>query len=392
MRTVSRREFLGAAARGAVMLGVVPLERVAAANGACPDVFAGGRPVGTVPFAGADRNPPFHTLIGSGLDARLYTDLSSLTPGTLVTPVGRFFIRTGWPDLLEPPGPGTPWKISIGGLVKRPLEISLPDLDPFVEERGPYLMECAGNNDPGHFGLMSAAKWAGAPLMKVLEQAGPLAAATRVKISGFDGHSQPSRRSVPGASWIFTLEQLDAAILATRMNGEPLQRDHGWPVRLLVPGWFGCTCIKWVDEIALTGDDAPATPQMQEFAARTFQDGIPALARDYRPAAMDLAATPVRVEKWLLDGGITYRIVGIMWGGTKPTDRLRIRFRPGDPFEPVEVCPPPVTTLTWTLWAQVWRPASPGRYQIVLQADDPSIRSHRLDVYYYTRQVWIDEV
>ena len=62
-----------------------------------------------------------------------------------------------------------------------------------------------------------------------------------------------------GASWIFTRDQLDGALLAIRMNGAPLTRDHGAPVRLIVPGWYGCCCIKWVDRIELVPDAAPAT-------------------------------------------------------------------------------------------------------------------------------------
>lgn len=173
---------------------------------------------------------------------------------------------------------------------------------------------------------------------------------------------------------------------------EPLPRDHGFPVRLIVPRWYGCACIKWVNEIALVDDDAPATSQMKEYAARTHQDGVPQLAKDFRPVSIDLAATPIRIEKWLVQGRLVYRVVGIMWGGSKPARVLLIRFNPSEPFVPFDVCPPPVTTDTWTLWSYVWRPTSPGRYRIVLKAGDPSIPTHRLDVFFYTRTVWVDEV
>ncbi len=98
----------------------------------------------------------------------------------------------------------------------------------------------------------------------------PLRKATRVLVSGFDDHSQPSRSSVAGASWIFTFEQLEAAgaFLATEMNGKPLSPDHGFPVRLVVPRWYGCACIKWVNEILLVDEEAPVTSQMREFAGR----------------------------------------------------------------------------------------------------------------------------
>ena len=181
------------------------------------------------------------------------------------------------------------------------------------------------------------------------------------------------------------------------MNGAALPRDHGFPVRLIVPGWYGCSCIKWVDRIELVPDEAPATLQMQEFAARTHQNIAelrrhdPPLARDFIPAVIDTAAMPVRVEKWIVGGRLEYRITGIIWGGTKPTDALQIRFRNTQPWIPVDKCPLPASTLTWSAWTHTWRPDAPGRYQIVCRIADPSIRTRRLDLFFYVREIQIDE-
>ena len=118
-------------------------------------------------------------------------------------------------------------------------------------------------------------------------------------VSGYDHIGQNSPRSIVGASWVFPLAGLDklGAFLAMRMNGEPVPADHGKPVRLAVPGWYGCSWIKWVNEIRLVGPDEPATSQMVEFAARTHQSEPHKFARDYAPADIQTAATPVRVEK-----------------------------------------------------------------------------------------------
>jgi hypothetical protein len=176
------------------------------------------------------------------------------------------------------------------------------------------------------------------------------------------------------------------------MNGVPLPADHGFPVRLIVPGWYGCACIKWVDRIDLVPEDAPATSQMEEFAARTHQDPAARLARDFTPAIIDTAAMPVRVEKWRVGGRLEYRIVGIVWGGSKPTNALSIRFKTGQPWGRVDDCPLPASTLTWSMWTHTWRPDAPGRYQIVLRVDDPTIRTRRLDIFFYVREIQIDEV
>jgi hypothetical protein len=229
-------------------------------------------------------------------------------------------------------------------------------------------------------------------LARVLDRVRPASPVHRVLVSGVDHEASAARTSVPGASWIFARSDLDRALLATRMNGTPLPADHGAPLRLIVPGWYGCACIKWVNRIELVTDDAPATAQMREFAARTHQKGVPALARDYESAVIDTAAMPVRVEKWTDGGRVFYRVVGIIWGGAKPTNALSIRFKSGTPWVRVEHCPLPESTLTWSLWSHTWRPEAPGRYQIVLKVDDRTIRTRRLDVFFYVREVDIAEI
>ena len=376
----------------------------------------------TVPLgAPGVQAPPFGRLLGAGLDARLFTDLSTLgaqstiksaqstvesaqstiesaqstiesairnPQSAMLTPTDRFFVRTAAPKALS----AQPWAIRIAGLVQTPIDLGLRDLEALVASGGRYLIECSGNADQTSYGLMSVADWDGVPLAALLDRARPSAASYRVLVSGVDDDTTPSRTSVPGASWIFSRDDLRRALLAVRMNGAPLPRDHGFPVRLVVPGWYGCSCIKWVNEIELVADDVPATSQMREFAARTHQDPAARLASDFSPAVIDTAAMPVRVEKWLVDGRIAYRITGIIWGGSTPTNALSIRFRSNQPWVPVDLCPVPASTLTWSLWSHVWRPDAPGRYQIVLRVDDPTIRTRRLDIFFYVREIQIDEV
>src|SRR5438046_1830698 len=83
-------------------------------------------------------------------------------------------------------------------------------------------------------GLIGVADWDGIPVASLLERAGPTSASSRVLVSGIDDLTERPRTSVPGASWIFSRDDLDraGAFLATRMNGAPLPRDHGSPVRL----------------------------------------------------------------------------------------------------------------------------------------------------------------
>jgi DMSO/TMAO reductase YedYZ molybdopterin-dependent catalytic subunit len=259
---------------------------------------------------------------------------------------------------------------------------------------GAHLIECSGNADPDNFGLMSVVDWTGVPLADVIARLDKPRDATGVLVNGFDDTATPTRSSSPGASWVFRFADLTktGAFLAVGMNDDPLTPDHGAPVRLVVPGWYGCCWIKWVDALRFVGNDEPSTSQMIEFSMRTHQPAPSALARDYEPPVIDLAATPIRIEKRRVEGRLEYRVIGIVWGGDRVVEQLMIRFYAGEPPQPFTICPRPATHRTWSLWEYRWRPRSPGLYSIGLQAADRSIRTRRLDVSYYVRRAVIDEI
>jgi len=374
----SRRRFLGSML---ATLGAAAARLPVMAFGP-DDVF-----VGTVPLEGTRPGAPLGRLLGTGLDARLFTDLSTLAPDASIVPNDRFYIRTS-----APAGLPAPWSLTAGGLVRARRRFTFDDLARLSAAQGVHLMECAGNSDPSNFGLMSAANWDGVPVAQAIDRLQPASRAWRVRVSGRDPDA-PSATSIPGASWIFARSDLErtGAFFAIAMNGAPLSADHGSPVRLVVPGWYGCCAIKWVDALDLVPDDTATTDQMREFATRTHHTVAPDLAREYEPPAIDHAAMPIRVEKWSAGGRLFYRVIGIQWGGDRPTRALAIRFRSSEPFVPVEQCALPPSTATWSFWSHTWRPTEPRRYEIVLKVTDPSIRTRRLDLYFYTRAVMITE-
>ncbi len=333
---------------------------------------------------------PMETAFGAGLDGRMYTDLSKVTPQKPVTPTESFYLRTRASELLEVQ---KRWAVRVGGLVAQPFDLAIGDLKTRSKTMGLHLMECAGNARSVHFGLMSVADWAGVPLLEILDNAKVKEQGTRVLVSGFDSYTAKSTSSLPGASWIFTWDQLKSAgaFLATEMNGSALTKDHGAPVRLVVPGWYGCACIKWVNEITLVDDAAEATSQMQEFATRTQQRGVPKLARDFESATMDQAAMPIRIEKWLADGRIQYRVFGILWGGSRTVNALEIRFNPDEDYVAVDSFEHKVSD-PWSFWTHAWTPRQAGTYLMRLRVRDPQVVARRMDAGYYLRTVEIAEV
>jgi len=396
--SVNRRSFIATCGLAALeaWLGLATRLAASAADQLAP--VANARHVGNVPlgrFSGGTP-PPLGSLLGAGLDARQFTDLATLDEGSLLTPVERFFIRTAaTPAILANPIRS----IHLGGRVARPIELPVSELDPLVRAQGVHLMECAGNSDPANFGLMSATTWEGIPVPELLDRVTPQGRSWRVLVTGADDPG-PSRSSRSGASWIFAADDLQRAFLAKTMDGAPLTPHHGAPLRLLVPGWYGCACIKWVTHIDIVEDAAAATTQMMEFAGRTHQVGRPERARDFEVPVIDFAAAPVRVERWREDDRDVYRVVGIRWGGPAfakasvrqaATEPLMIRFKHNQPFVRVDEVLPRPSASTWGLWSHVWRPEEPGTYQVTLRVDDPTIRARRLDMFFYTREVRIED-
>ena len=376
-------------AGGAICIGLDRILLPIASLGQTLNSFAGGEMLGIMPFA-REGAVPMDTAVGEELDGRLYTDLTSATPEEPITAAGRFYIRTRASSLLREQDLQS---ILLRGLAGAPLDVRVGDLRAQARPMGTHLMECAGNTREGRFGLISVADWTGIPLAEVLQRIPSIPQGARILVSGFDRYASQSANSTAGASWIFSVDDIRAAgaFLATGMDGQPLTRDHGAPVRLVVPGWYGCACIKWLNEIRVVPDSAEITSQMQEFAFRTMQRGSPKLAREYQAPVIDQSAMVTRVEKWRVGERIRYRVAGILWGGTAPVKRLEIRFNPEEDYISVDEFQQS-SNDPWNFWSHSWSPAAPGTYLLRLRVAEPAMQTRRLDMGFYMREVEISEI
>ena len=178
-----RRKFLSDSllASGAALLGFDRLSAFAPYHNAGTDQFQGGKQLEILEFSGETR-APLDTVIGAGLDARLYADLSSLSPDQLVTPIEKFYIRTSASELLDT---GKPWTIKVAGLVQEPVNLNSDELQKNAMTMGMHLMECSGNARATRFALLSVADWTGVPISDLF--AARIKPRTdRVMFSGFD--------------------------------------------------------------------------------------------------------------------------------------------------------------------------------------------------------------
>jgi DMSO/TMAO reductase YedYZ molybdopterin-dependent catalytic subunit len=386
---LTRREWLSAAIASSSALlsglGLVAFDQSPSRIRDTPDT--NGQLLGSLTFS-SEGQVTLDKPLGMELDGRLYTDLSQLRTSDIITPTNEFYVRTRASKLVNS---RDPWIVQLESS-KRRINLSIDEIIRESKPLGLHLMECAGNSRNGHFGLISAADWSGIPLLHILDQLLISDPNARIRVSGFDTYATQSTSSVAGASWIFSFDEIRAtgAFLATGMNSRPLLLDHGAPVRLVVPGWYGCTCIKWVNEIVTVGGSAPPTSQMLEYATRTFQKGPLIYASQYEPPIIDAAAMPIRVEKWLANKRIFYQVAGIIWGGSKPVRSLWIQFNQ-DQYVQVENIFH-AATGSWTMWSHRWSPEETGIYTIRLAIRDSGIRTKRLDKGYYIRSVEITDV
>jgi DMSO/TMAO reductase YedYZ molybdopterin-dependent catalytic subunit len=192
----------------------------------------------------------------------------------IITPTARFYVRNHF-DV--PRADGASWTLTVGGLVRRLCTFSLAELRRLPSRSVIVTLECAGNGrslfespvegEPWHLGAVSTAEWTGVPLVEVLDSAGVEGAAREIVFRGLD--HEPARGAARARSAPLRFERslsLDEAqhadvLLAYAMNGEPLSPNHGFPLRLVVPGWYAMASVKWLAEIEAI--DAPFTGYFQ---------------------------------------------------------------------------------------------------------------------------------
>src|SRR6266849_1362798 len=190
--------------------------------------------------------------------------------GGVVMPNAHFYVRNHFQiPVLDP----LSWRLNVGGLVERPLSMSLRDLTNMRSQTQVVTLECAGNGrtllDPPiegekwDLGAVSTAEWTGVPLAEVLDRAGIQAGAYDVLFRRADPGTVPARTGPVHFERSLTLDAAHSPeiLLAYAMNGEPLPIQHGFPLRVIVPDWYAVTSVKWLTEIEVI--DKPFTGYYQ---------------------------------------------------------------------------------------------------------------------------------
>ncbi|RZU76596.1 DMSO/TMAO reductase YedYZ molybdopterin-dependent catalytic subunit [Micromonospora kangleipakensis] len=374
---VSRQELLE--------LGVAMAAVTAAAEEREP-VAVTRAPVGVDPGAGAVAAPiakPLPPQLFRRLESNAEMRWEAMAGQGHVVPNDRFFVRN---HTVTPRLDAETWQLRLFGTGLRgtptrrdPVEFSLSDLRRLPAEEGSALVECAGNGrrffieqqgaaSPGvawGLGGVGVARWRGVRLGTVLRLAGLTDAAVDVMPEGLDPEYVTGgvnlgrvRRPLPVG------KALDDVLLAYEMNGEPLPADHGFPVRVVVPGWIGISSIKWVGavEVSATPLFSPWNTQLYRMFGPGHPGGGGELAAQSVKSAFELA--------WdaRIPAGTEVLLRGRSWSGNGPIARVEVSTGDED-WRPAELVAAD-RGGAWQRWTTVWRPPAPGRWTLRARATD----------------------
>jgi DMSO/TMAO reductase YedYZ molybdopterin-dependent catalytic subunit len=296
-----------------------------------------------------------------------------------VTPVGLHYLLVHY-DI--PVVDAEAWRLRIGGRVRAELELSLEELRarPVVSE--PVTMECAGNgraqlaprpfSQPWLLEAVGTGEWGGTPLRSLLEEAGLADDAVEVLFTGLDrgteaGVEQSYERSLP-------LDEAlrDEVLLAYELNGRPLPPQHGFPLRLVVPGWYGMTNVKWLDRITVLDRPFDGYQQRQAYRMRQEEgeDGELVTRMEVRALMVPPGIPDFHTrERFVTETLVT--IEGRAWSGWGPIAAVDVSTDGGATWGPARVAAAP-SPWAWTAWSFRWEPTEPGRYELCCRARDES--------------------
>ena len=262
------------------------------------------------------------------------TRIPDLTGGA-VMPSGHFYLRNHF-DM--PALDNERYRLSVRGLVERPLDLSLRELHNLPSESRVVTLECAGNGrslfdpavpgEPWGLGAVSTAEWTGVPLVELLDRAGVQPAATELIFRGADGGRVPGVEAPVRFERSLKVDEIcDAgALLAYAMNGEPLSVPHGYPLRLIVPGWYAVASVKWLTEIVATDQVFDGYFQARKYWYEWVRDGC----EDREPVSLlnvrALIATPE--PGMSLPRGET-AIRGVAWSGAASIAKVEVSLNGG---------------------------------------------------------------
>ena len=304
------------------------------------------------------------------------TDVNSITDHP-VTPVDKHFVRNHFeiPDL-----DAASWSVKIDGRVETPVTLTLDDLKAMEKKEVATVLECAGNSratvQPPIEGLMwdnggvSSSCWVGVPVEAVLARAGVQDGAVEVLFNGADAGSEHGADGEVTYAMSFPLDRAmhPDSILAYEMNGGPLPAAHGFPLRLVIPGWYGMASVKWVSDIQVL--DRPFDNGFHQHTYYVFIDQGPNNGRSRKRVTSmkvkSLMSWPRRGE--VIKTGV-YTVKGVAWSGEAPVTGVEVSTDDGTTWKKAQLGGS-ASPYAWATWEFEWNVDEAGHYLVRSRATD----------------------
>jgi DMSO/TMAO reductase YedYZ molybdopterin-dependent catalytic subunit len=306
---------------------------------------------------------------------------------SFITPTNSFYVRTHFPI---PKIDKNKWRLRIEGEVEKAFEINFEELAKLKSTKIPALLECAGNSrsflEPKvkgvqwRLGGVGNAEWTGVPLSILLERAGVKSTAREIILEGADRGKLEDPKSPRGElnfARSIPLEKARSVLLAYKMNDVDLPREHGFPVRAIVPGWYAVASIKWLQRIIVT--DKPFNGYYQTLDYSFWKrDGEQASLTPL--SKIETKAVVIRPsEGESVRANSNVRLQGTAWTGDGEIARVEVSTDGGKTWSE--------TTLlgeskpnAWRLWEFEWKtPTKPGRQTLIARATDSNGRTQPID-------------
>jgi sulfite oxidase len=291
-----------------------------------------------------------------------------------ITPIDQFFVRTHT-YTPEPPNIGE-WRLKLDGVVNQPLMLTMDDLKKMRRVEMVAVVECAGNGRSFYhprvagtqwaFGSVGNGRWAGVRLRDVLEKAGLKDSAQQILFDGADvplGKMPDFQRTIPVKK---ALHQ--DTLLAYEMNGQALPIEHGFPLRVIVPGWASDSWVKWLEHIEVLDHEFEGfwmktayrhpTHPVEPGAAVDPKEMVPVTDLNVKSVIATPAAGSIKPGRT--------RISGTAWSNTSPVTRVDVSVDAGNTWKSAKLGKDK-GQYAWRLWQLDWQPAA-GKYALLARA------------------------
>ncbi|MCX4907502.1 sulfite oxidase [Streptomyces sp. NBC_00878] len=302
-----------------------------------------------------------------------------------VTPPGLHYVLVHYDIPYVPPAEAHAWTLTVGGRVRTPLVLDLSALHSLPPVTHRVTMECAGNgrarltprpvSQPWLVEAVGTADWTGVPLRTLLAEAGVEPDAVEAVFTGADhgverGVEQDYRRSLP----LTDATAPDPEVLvAYEMNGAPLPPQHGHPLRLVVPGWYGMAHVKWLRDITLTDTQFTGFQQAVAYRYRQAPDEPGAPVTRIAPRALMIPpGFPDFMSRTRVVRPGPVRLEGRAWSGRAPVTKVEVSTDDGGSWREAELAPPDGRAghaWSWRHWQSLWT-ATPGAHVLTARATD----------------------